>query len=107
MIAQEGVAMTWQRAGLAAGMAFGLTLVETAPHAATMVIACIAFYVVSKTLAGKSVLADGTPITWQSGAPVAAILIGLVLVENWPHAVTLGMGIAVIWAICARLDSSA
>ena len=99
--------MTWQRAGLAAAIAFGLTLVETAPHAATMVIACIAFYLISKTLAGKAVLADGTPISWQSGAPVAAILIGLVLVETWPHAVTLAIGVAVIRAICARLDSSA
>jgi hypothetical protein len=99
--------MTWQRAGLAAAIAFGLTLVETAPHAATMVIACIAFYVVSKTLAGKSVLADGTPITWQSGAPVAAILIGLVLVVTWPHVATLLIGCAVIRAVCARLDSSA
>lgn len=99
--------MTWQRAGLAAAIAFGLTLVETAPHAATIVIACIAFYVVSKTLAGKAVLAGGTPITWQSGAPVAVILIGLVLVETWPHIATLGLGLAVILAISARLDSSA
>jgi hypothetical protein len=99
--------MTWQRAGLAAAVVFGVTLVETAPHAATMVIACIAFYVISKTLAGQPVLAEGTPITWQSGAPVAAILLGLVLVETWPHAATLAMGIAVMWAICARLDSRA
>ncbi len=99
--------MTWQRAGLAAAIAFGLTLVETAPHAATMAIACIAFYVISRTLAGKAVLADGTPITMQSGVPVAAVLMGLTLVDLWPHAVTLAIGVAVIWAVCARLDSSA
>ena len=99
--------MTWQRAGLAAAVAFAVTLVATAPHAATMVIACIAFYVISKTLAGKTVLADGTPITMQSGVPVAAVLMGLTLVDLWPHAVTLGIGIAILWAIGARLGSSA
>ena len=99
--------MTWQRAGLAAAVVFGMTLVETAPHAATMIIACIAFYVISRTLAGQPVLAEGTPITWRSGAPVAAVLLGLALVGTWPHAATLAMGIAVIRAICARLDSSA
>ena len=99
--------MTWQRAGLAAAIAFALTLVQTAPHAATMVIACIAFYVISRALAGRPVLADGTPITWQSGFPVAAVLMGLTLVDMWPHAITLGIGIAVMWAIRARLDSSA
>ncbi len=99
--------MTWQRAGLAAAVVFGVTLVETAPHAATMVIACIAFYVLSRTLAGRAVLAEGTPITWQSGAPVAAILLLLVLVETWPHAATLLIGCAVIRTVCARLDSSA
>ena len=98
--------MTWQRAGLAAAVVFATTLVETAPHAATMVIACIAFYVISRILAGRAVLAEGTPITWQSGAPVAAILFLLVLVETWPHAATLAMGIAVMRAVCARLDSS-
>ena len=99
--------MTWQRAGLAAAIAFALTMVETVPHAATLVIGCIAFYVISRTLAGRPVLADGTPITMQSGVPVAAVLLGLTLVDLWPHAVTLGIGVAVIWAICARLDSSA
>ena len=99
--------MTWQRAGLAAAIAFGLTLVETWPHVATMVIACIAFYVISRTLAGRPVLADGTPITMQSGVPVAAVLMGLTLVNLWPHAATLGIGAAVLWAICARLDPSA
>ena len=99
--------MTWQRAGLAAAIAFGLTLVETIPHAATMVMACIAFYVISRALAGRAVLADGTPITWQSGGPVAAILLGLVLVETWPHVATLLIGCTVIRAVCARLDSSA
>ncbi len=98
--------MTWQRAGLAAGIAFGLTLVETVPHAATMIMACIAFYVISRTLAGRAVLSAGTPITWQSGAPVAAVLIGLVLVETWPHAATLLIGCAVIRAFCARLDAA-
>ncbi len=99
--------MTWQRAGLAAAVAFALTLVESAPHAATMVIACIAFYVISRTLAGEPVLADGTPITMQSGVPVAAVLMGVTLVDLWPHAITLGIGVAVIWAIRTRLDSSA
>ncbi|MCY4634210.1 MAG: hypothetical protein OXG04_06845 [Acidobacteria bacterium] len=99
--------MTWQRAGLAAGIAVGLTLVETAPHAATMIMACIAFYVISRALAGRAVLADGTPITWQSGTPVAAVLLGLVLVKTWPHAATLLIGCAVIRTVCARLDSSA
>ena len=99
--------MTWQRAGLAAGIALGLTLVETVPHAATMIMTCIAFYVISRALAGRAVLSEGPPITWQSGAPVAAILIGLVLVETWPHAATLLIGCAVIRAACARLDSSA
>ena len=99
--------MTWQRAGLAAAIAFGLTLVEMWPHAATLVIACIACYVISKALAGKPVLADGTPVTMQSGVPVAAVLLGLTLMDLWPHAVTLGIGVAVLWAICARLDSSA
>ena len=98
--------MTWQRAGLAAAVVFGVTLVETAPHAATMVIACIAFYVISKALAGQAVLADGTPITWRTGAPVAAILLALMFVETWPHAATLAMGIAVMRTVCARLDSS-
>ena len=98
--------MTWQRAGLAAAIAFGLTLVETWPHIATLVIACIACYVISKTLAGQAVLADGTPVTMQDGVPAAAVLLGLTLVDLWPHAVTLGIGVAVIWAICARLDSS-
>ena len=101
------MAMTWQRAGLAAAIAFGLTLVETAPHAATMVIVCVAFYVISRTLAGRAVLADGTPITLQTGVPVAAVLMGLTLMDLWPHAVTLGIGIAIFWAIAARLDSSA
>ncbi len=99
--------MTWQRAGLAAAIAFGLTLVEMWPHAITLVIACIALYVISRTLAGKAVLADGTPITMQSGVPVAAVLLGLTLVDLWPHAITLGMGIAIFWAINARLGSSA
>ena len=99
--------MTWQRAGLAAVVALALTLVESAPHAATMVIACIAFYVINRTLAGEPVLADGTPITLQTGVPAAAVLLGLTLVGLWPHAVTLGIGVAVIWAICAHLDSSA
>ena len=99
--------MTWQRAGLAAAVVFGVALVETAPHAATMVIACSAFYVISRTLAGRPVLAGGTPITMQSGVPVAAVLMGSTLVELWPHAITVGIGIAVIWAICARLDSTA
>ena len=99
--------MTWQRAGLAAGIAFGLTLVRTWPHVATMVIACIAFYIVSRTLAGRPVLAEGAPITVQSGMPVAAVLMGLTLMDLWPHAVTLGIGVAVLWAISARLKSSA
>ena len=99
--------MTWQRAGLAAAIAFGLTLVEMWPHIATLVIACIACYMISKTLAGKAVLADGTPVTAQTGVPVAAVLLGLVLMDLWPHAVTLGIGVAVLWAICARLDPSA
>ena len=99
--------MTWQRAGLAAGIAFGLTLVQMWPHIATMVLACIAFYVISRALAGRPVLAEGTPITMQSGVPVAAVLMGLTLVDLWPHAVTLGIGVAVLWAISARLKSSA
>ena len=99
--------MTWQSAGLAAAIAFALTLVATAPHTATMVIACIAFYVISRTLDGKEVLAGGTPITWQSGVPVAVVLLGLTLVDLWPHAITLGMGIAIFWAIGARMGSSA
>jgi hypothetical protein len=99
--------MTWQRAGLAAAVAFALSLVASAPHIATMIIACMAFYVISRTLAGKTVLADGTPITWQSGVPVAAVLMGVTLVDLWPHAVTLGIGIAVLWAIGARLKVSA
>ena len=98
--------MTWQRAGLAAAIAFGFSLVEMWPHTVTMVIACIAFYVISRTLDGKPVLANGTPITWRSGVPVAAALIGVTLVDLWPHAITLGIGIAIIWAICARLDSA-
>ena len=69
MIAQEGVAMTWQRAGLAAGIAFGLTLVETAPHAATMVIACIAFYVVSKTLAVRACWRTARPSRGRAALP--------------------------------------
>ena len=32
---------------------------------------------------------------------------GLTLVDLWPHAVTLGIGVAVLWAISARLKSSA
>ena len=99
--------MTWQRAGLGAAIVFGLTLVETVPHAATMAIACIAIYVMSRNLAGKAVLADGTPIRWETGAPAAAILIALALMETWPHVATLGLGLALIWAICRRLDSSA
>ena len=61
--------MTWQRAGLGAAIVFGLTLVETVPHAATMAIACMAIYVISRNLAGKAVLADGTPIRWETGRP--------------------------------------
>lgn len=99
--------MTWQRAGLAAAVGIALVLVETAPHAATMVIACLAFYVMARNLDGRAVLAEGTPITPRSGAPVAAVLIGLALVQSWPYAATLGIGIAVILAIRARLDSSA
>ena len=99
--------MTWQRAGLAAAVAFALSLVATTPHIATMIIACMAFYVISRTLAGKTVLADGTPITWQSGVPVAAVLMGVTLVDLWPHTVTLGIGIAILWAIGARLKVSA
>ena len=99
--------MTWQRAGLAAGIAVGLMLVKTAPHLATLGIACLALYVITRHLSGKTVLADGTPITWRSGGPAAAILMGLALVETWPHAATLGIGVAAIWAVCARLDSSA
>lgn len=99
--------MTWQRAGLAAVVAFALTLVTTAPHAATLAIACIAFRVVSRLLDGRAVLAGGTPITWRSGFPVAAVLLGLTLVDLWPHAVTLGIGAAIFQAIGARLDSSA
>ena len=99
--------MTWQRAGLAAAIAFGLTLVEMWPHTATLVIACSACYVLSKNLAGQAVLANGTPISMQTGVPLAAVLLGLTLVDLWPHAVTLGIGVAVLWAICARLDSSA
>ena len=97
--------MTWQRAGFAAAIAFGLTLVETAPHAATLALACIALYVIGRLLAGHSILADGAPVTWRSGAPVAAVLLGLTLVQTWPHAATLGIGGAVIRAVCARLDS--
>ena len=96
--------MTWQRAGLAAVVVFGLTLVETVPHAATLAIACIALYVIGRRLNGQAVLADGTPISWQSGAPVAAVLIGLVLVETWPYAATLGIGIAVILVVRSHLD---
>lgn len=99
--------MTWQRAGLAAVVAFALTLVTTAPHAATLAIACIAFCAISRLLDGRAVLAGGTPITWRSGFPVAAVLLGLTLVDLWPHAVTLGIGAAIFRAIGARLDSSA
>lgn len=99
--------MTWQRAGLAAVVAFTLTLVTTAPHAATLAIACIAFRMISRLLDGRAVLAGGTPITWRSGFPVAAVLLGLTLVDLWPHAVTLGIGAAIFQAIGARLDSSA
>lgn len=97
--------MTWQRAGFAAAIAFGLTLVETVPHAATLALACIALYVIGRLLAGHSILADGAPVTWRSGAPVAAVLLGLTLVQTWPHAATLGIGVAVIRAVCARLDA--
>ena len=99
--------MTWQRAGLAAVVAFALALVATAPHAATLAIACIAFRVIGRTLDGRAVLAGGTPITWRSGFPAAAVLLGLTLVDLWPHAVTLGIGVAIFRAIGARLDSSA
>lgn len=99
--------MTWQRAGLAAVVAFALTLVATAPHAATLAIACIAFCVISRTLDGRAVLAGGTPITWRNGFPAAAVLLGLTLVDLWPHAVTLGIGVTTFQAIGARLDSSA
>lgn len=99
--------MTWQRAGLAAVVAFALTLVTTAPHVATLAIACIAFCAISRLLDGRAVLDGGTPITWRSGFPVAAVLLGLTLVDLWPHAVTLGIGAAIFQAIGARLDSSA
>ena len=98
--------MTWQRAGLAAAVAVALTLVETAPHAATMLIAFLAFHVSSRALAGRPVLSDGAPITLQTGVPAAAVLMGFALVQSWPHAATLGIGFAILWAICARLDTS-
>lgn len=98
--------MTWQRAGLAAAVALGLTLVESWPHLATMVLACVAFGAITRQLAGRAILAGGTPVTIQTGVPAAAVLVGLALVETWPHAATLGIAVAILWAISARLGSS-